>query len=35
MIKIAATRGSGTVYTRFYVEVGVIDAAKAGELAEA
>lgn len=35
MIKIAATRGAGTVYTRAYVEVGVIKAEKAKELADA
>lgn len=35
MIKIAATRGDGTVYTRAYIEVGVIDVSKAGELADA
>lgn len=35
MIKIAATRGAGTVYVRAYVEVGVIDIAKASGLADA
>lgn len=35
MIKIAATRGAGTVYTRAYVEVGVIDIGKATDIADA